>query len=163
SDARGRPVAIYTSEAAREEQGLLGRLLGGNRTLTEPVVRDGRTLGQLTVDVHPVIERTLLERTGLTLAAAPLLAVLPGVLLAASLQRRVSDPIVRLAALVRRVSRERDFSLRAGGGSDDEIGELIAGVNEMLAEIQSRDRALRQHREQLEAQVEARTAELRAL
>ena len=52
--------------------------------------------------------------------------------------------------------------MRVEKSGDDEIGELIGGFNEMLGEIQERDRKLLRHQEQLEQTVEARTAELRA-
>jgi signal transduction histidine kinase/DNA-binding response OmpR family regulator len=44
----------------------------------------------------------------------------------------------------------------------DEIDVLISGFNEMLSQIQSRDRNLQKHRESLEEEVGLRTAELRA-
>jgi PAS domain S-box-containing protein len=44
--------------------------------------------------------------------------------------------------------------------SEDELGSLIDGFNEMLAQIQKRDVALEQHREELEQEVARRTAEL---
>ena len=46
--------------------------------------------------------------------------------------------------------------------ADDEVGDLVAGFNDMLAQIESRDRELSAHREHLEQQVLARTAELQS-
>src|SRR5258706_1775207 len=66
-----------------------------------------------------------------------------------------------LAGAARRVTEERDFSLRAVKRGNDEVGELIDGFNEMLAMIQFRDDQLRQHQEHLEAEVATRTRELR--
>jgi signal transduction histidine kinase/CheY-like chemotaxis protein/HPt (histidine-containing phosphotransfer) domain-containing protein len=83
--------------------------------------------------------------------------------LASRLQRIISVPLVRLAAVTRAVTRERRYDLRAEANrGGDEIGELIGGFNEMLGEIQARDVKLLQHQEQLEQTVETRTAELRA-
>ena len=42
----------------------------------------------------------------------------------------------------------------------DELGLLIEGFNEMLAQIQHRDQEIEHHREHLEEEVAARTAEL---
>jgi signal transduction histidine kinase/DNA-binding response OmpR family regulator len=83
--------------------------------------------------------------------------------LASQLQRIISVPLVRLAAVTRAVTHERRYDLRAeANGRDDEIGELVGGFNEMLGEIQDRDLKLLHHQDLLEQTVEARTAELRA-
>jgi methyl-accepting chemotaxis protein len=81
--------------------------------------------------------------------------------LAARMQRAISDPILMLAQTTRQVTSEKDFSLRAVRGANDEVGVLIDGFNGMLTEIQRRDRALQLARDELELRVEQRTAELR--
>ncbi len=81
--------------------------------------------------------------------------------LAARMQRAISDPILMLAQTTRQVTSEKDFSLRAVRGANDEVGVLIDGFNGMLTEIQRRDQALQLARDELELRVEQRTAELR--
>jgi signal transduction histidine kinase/DNA-binding response OmpR family regulator len=63
-------------------------------------------------------------------------------LLSSRLQKLVSRPVLHLAEIERRVSREKDYSLRAVKEADDELGHLIDGFNQMLAEIQHRDAEL---------------------
>ncbi len=63
-------------------------------------------------------------------------------LLSARLQKLVSRPVLHLAEIEARVSREKDYSLRAVKEADDELGHLIDGFNQMLAEIQHRDAEL---------------------
>ena len=66
----------------------------------------------------------------------------------------MAQPMVALAETARRVSRERDYSVRAAPHTDkDEIAVLIEAFNEMLVQIQERDTALNRAREQLEARV----------
>ncbi len=84
-------------------------------------------------------------------------------LLASRLQRLISDAILKLARIERRISSEKNFSLRVEKSSNDEVGLLIDGFNDMLSEIQKRDRQLEEHRWQLEEQVACRTTELVAL
>jgi TMAO reductase system sensor TorS len=81
--------------------------------------------------------------------------------LAARLQRLISDPILRLAQTAKAVTVLKNYGIRAVKLTDDELGLLIDGFNEMLAEIQQRDYDLQRHRESLEEEVCARTAELR--
>src|SRR6185369_9823676 len=76
------------------------------------------------------------------------------------LQRIVSDPIVRLAQVTRSVALEKNYSVRAERHGADEIGQLIDGFNDMLAQIQERDSALQAARTHLEQRVEERTREL---
>jgi signal transduction histidine kinase/DNA-binding response OmpR family regulator len=81
-------------------------------------------------------------------------------LLSSRLQGVISTPILALAETARIVSTEKDYRVRAVKRSDDEVGRLIDGFNEMLTQIQLRDEELQRHRDHLEQQVRARTAEL---
>jgi len=74
--------------------------------------------------------------------------------------RVLTDPILELARTASAVSTTRDYSLRAQGRSDDELGLLVQAFNGMLERIQDQDRRLAEHREHLEVQVATRTAEL---
>src|SRR5260370_41954825 len=80
--------------------------------------------------------------------------------MAERLQRPISNPILQLAWTAKMVTGSRDYSIRAGKQSEDEVGVLIDGFNEMLAQIQIRDRELSSAREDLERRVEERTLEL---
>jgi TMAO reductase system sensor TorS len=79
---------------------------------------------------------------------------------AARLQQQISGPIVNLAQTMRRVSAEEDYTLRVEGCSQDEIGALIDGFNQMLNQIRQRDSRLERYRQFLEQQVEERTVNL---
>jgi CheY-like chemotaxis protein/class 3 adenylate cyclase/HPt (histidine-containing phosphotransfer) domain-containing protein len=81
-------------------------------------------------------------------------------LISSRLQSVISRPMLELAGTAGEVTQKGDFSLRANRYGDDEIGRLVDSFNEMLAQIQTRDEMLARHREHLEEQVQARTAEL---
>src|SRR5260221_5228538 len=72
----------------------------------------------------------------------------------------MSGPIVNLAHTMRRVSTEQDYSLRVERISQDEVGSLIDGFNQMLGQIRHRDSRLEKYRQFLEQQVEERTINL---
>jgi two-component system, sensor histidine kinase and response regulator len=95
----------------------------------------------------------------ITLAAIAA-ALLTSYWLAARLQQQISGPIVNLAKTMQRVSSEEDYSLRVERSSQDEIGSLIDGFNQMLGQIRHRDSRLEKYRQFLEQQVEERTINL---
>jgi two-component system sensor histidine kinase/response regulator len=128
--------------------------------LARPIVLDGQPVG------HVVIEKdlsVLATRTRAFVGLVGIVLVLAGLVafaLSTPLVTVVAGPIGQLADLARNVSHKRDYSLRAPKDSDDELGQLVDGINEMLTQIQARDRELARHGEQLEAQVADRTRSL---
>jgi signal transduction histidine kinase/CheY-like chemotaxis protein/HPt (histidine-containing phosphotransfer) domain-containing protein len=93
------------------------------------------------------------------------LAFIAALFLAWRLQRSISEPVAALARTSRGIADSKDYTQRvpspAHGAQRDEIGELVAGFNSMLGEIEQRDRDLQHSRDELESQVDARTAQLR--
>lgn len=93
-----------------------------------------------------------------------LFCMIAAVAISAISRRLIARPIVALADTARLVSRDRDYGVRANVRSDaNEIAVLIESFNTMLTQIQERDAALNEARADLEARVEARTAELKAV
>ena len=90
-----------------------------------------------------------------------LTSLLVALVLSSRLQRLVSNPILHLAEVARAVAQDKNYSLRAKKQSNDEIGQLVVGFNEMLAQIQQRDAALQSARGELEIRVTERTADLK--
>jgi PAS domain S-box-containing protein len=81
-------------------------------------------------------------------------------LLAARLQRIISEPISGLANTAIRIAEGRNYDVRAVKHTNDEIGVLIDGFNAMLAQIQARDAKLQRAHDDLELRVADRTHEL---
>ncbi len=76
------------------------------------------------------------------------------------LQQLISAPLTHLSRQMNQVSQYKNFSLRVEKQTEDEIGELIEGFNEMLSQIETRDDQLAHHRRNLEQQVAERTLDL---
>jgi signal transduction histidine kinase len=92
-----------------------------------------------------------------------LTSLLIALALSSKLQRLISDPILQLAQVARSVALEKNYSVRATKQSNDELGQLVDGFNEMLVQIQARDLALQTARDNLEKRVEDRTRELETI
>ena len=128
---------------------------------SHPVMMDGQRVGTiyLVASQQPLRDRIrgYLFLTGFVLAVCCLVVIL----MSTPLQRMVAVPIVQLADTMRTVKAEQRYDIRAPKVQNDEVGTLIDGFNDMLSEVEDRDRKLRRHQEQLESEVTARTAELR--
>jgi len=89
-----------------------------------------------------------------------LVSLLLAFLLSNRLQRLISGPILQLAQVARSVAQDKNYAVRATKESNDELGQLVEGFNEMLAQIQTRDAALLIARDNLEQRITERTQEL---
>lgn len=125
-----------------------------------PVTLADRRIGTVFVRAGLSAIRESIASLVLSGLALSVPALLIAWLAATWLQGLVSGPLSQLAATARRVSREHDFTLRAPGERRDEVGEVARAFNEMLGEIESRDRALADHQRHLGAEIEARTKAL---
>ncbi len=96
----------------------------------------------------------------IVLVIAMAISLVAAYLLSGRLQAVISHPILRLAGTARAISTSRVYTMRADKVSDDELGVLVDDFNDMLGQIELRDRQLREHGDTLEQQVAARTAEL---
>ena len=136
---------------------------GSRVLLAHRIVFQGKTEGIVYIAAQ-LTETGHRARQYLLIAVGVLvICMLAAMLISGMARKLVARPIVALAETARRVSRERDYSVRAAPHPDnDEIAVLIAAFNEMLVQIQDRDTALNRARDQLEARVQERTAALRA-
>ena len=110
---------------------------GNDLTVSEPIVQDGHPLGRvyLRSDLTGLWQR-------FELYGAISLLILAGSIglafwLSATLQKRISNPIIALAATAREITGNRNFSVRAARTTDDELGDLTEAFNTMLDQIQA--------------------------
>ncbi|WP_447969397.1 response regulator [Nitrospira sp. M1] len=92
-----------------------------------------------------------------------ILVTLLAFMLSSRLQGAITGPVTELTALVRRITKKKDYSLRLKKHTDDEVGTLIDGFNDMLEQIQERDKQLLQSQEQLEERIQRATEEVMQL
>jgi PAS domain S-box-containing protein len=128
--------------------------------LRQPVKVDKEVVGMLVLrgDLRPMWANLMHEFALLGVAILGCFSV--ALVLASRFNGFISNPIFSLIRTATAVSREKNYAMRATKQSDDELGVLTDKFNEMLSEIEARDAALRHHRDQLEKNVAARTAEL---
>jgi len=136
---------------------------GSHVMLARRIIFQGKPEGTVYI-VAELKETTQRARQYLMIALAVLLICMgTGLLISSTARKTLVRPLVALAETARRVSRERDYSVRAEAPPDkDEVAVLVEAFNEMLVQIQERDTALNRGREELEVRVQERTAALRA-
>ncbi|MDJ0851468.1 MAG: EAL domain-containing protein [Myxococcota bacterium] len=168
-DARGDLFASYDRDEARADcrathgQWMEGELDDRQVGVSVPIVVNGESIGTLLLWSAPL---DLAERLPGYASIAVLVMLASGLgslPLASYLQRFISDPILGLVETSKRVSNKRDFSLRAVRHGGDEVGALVDAFNEMLDQVEARDKLLERHRGSLEQEVNRRTAELISL
>lgn len=128
-----------------------------------PIHFEGETIGNILLVADLSVWKHSQVNSLITAAGVFLLSMLVAFLLSSRLQKVVTEPILKLASMARRISQEEDFSLRAEKSFSDEIGLLVDDFNDMLDQIQSRDMELYHINEQLEEKVNRRTQELTEL
>jgi PAS domain S-box-containing protein len=125
-----------------------------------PITMQDEKVGTIyvTCDLYEFNDR--LKRAAVVAMLVLGISLLAAFFLSMRLQRVISGPVLQLAQAVRTVALEKTYSVRAKKESNDELGQLVDGFNEMLVQIQARDAALQTAREDLEARVVERTTEL---
>jgi two-component system, sensor histidine kinase len=155
----GRPGAP-TSQPERLGQ-FRAAFENGILAIHRPVLLDGQFVGAIYVEADLREVRARVSRSIAIILAVLAISALLAYLLAARLQHVISDPVIHLAQTAKAVSVLKNYAIRAKRTTDDELGMLIDGFNEMLSQIQRRDAELELRRDSLEEEVGARTAELR--
>jgi signal transduction histidine kinase/CheY-like chemotaxis protein/HPt (histidine-containing phosphotransfer) domain-containing protein len=127
-----------------------------------PIVNAGEPVGRFIVvgdtsDLIPQLFENLRYK-----AIGGALALVVGLVVAARFQRGITSPLRSLTEAMARIRESHDYGSRVEATTRDEVGILVDGFNEMLAEIRERDRRIDEHLQDLERQVADRTQDLRA-
>ena len=92
--------------------------------------------------------------------AISIVTFLAATLLSTPLRRRITRPLEELAFAAQSVTSTGDCGIRVRPAGHDELGRLVTNFNGMLAQIETNEQELRDHRDRLEARVEERTRDL---
>jgi len=114
-----------------------------------PIELNGKNIG--TVQIHATLAPvyTQLRLKVAIIGTILIISALFAFALSSQLHKFVSQPILTLANTAHEVSRFKDYSIRATKENDDELGALVDAFNEMLAQIQQRQRDLQERTAEL--------------
>jgi len=118
--------------------------------LYTPISLDGEIIGHLSMTSNlDQIHEQLLADSGVV-GIILVISILIAWVLAAVLQASISAPVLSLARTMTEVKSRKDYSLRAEWTSNDELGMLTAGFNDMLNQVRMRDLELKEARDRAE-------------
>lgn len=136
------------------------RFRGNFLTLWRDIIFDENKIGfvYIKADLKPFYRQ--IKNYLLIMGAVMIFSAFLSFFLATKFRKNISAPILSLAESMKNVSNNKNYSIRLRSTSKDELGSLITGYNEMLEQIETRDKELEKHRHNLESEVETRTQEL---
>ena len=133
---------------------------GDRLHLSRPILLNNKVLGTFVLTMSTELLEKRLSRWVSTIILISAMALLVAFLITSKLHKVISGPIGNLVDVATRVSKTKDYSIRATSASDDEVGALVESFNEMLKEVGQRDEALSVAHDTLEVRVHERTDEL---
>ncbi|MEZ5512545.1 MAG: response regulator [Steroidobacteraceae bacterium] len=136
-------AAMISEALARGSDFEAGRQLHLNSIeVLYPVTLREETIGYVYVRAGLLQLYLDLLFSSLIILAVIVLGGIAAVRLSDRLQRRLVAPLLDLAVSMRHVTQSQDFTQRVQNREQGEIGQLIAGFNDMLEQLQLRDTRL---------------------
>jgi signal transduction histidine kinase len=163
----GSLPSVYSSKTLHE---ILKSIKNKKEILvTEPVIWKGKVLGNVLLITSMDTVRKKTRDNLKSMLSFLTISIVLALFLAFWLERIISGPILRLAAVTRKIQETLDYSIRVKKEALDETGILYDGFNDMLQSIEDRkkerdifEQKLKEVQEKLEIRVLERTKELNA-
>lgn len=126
--------------------------------VNQPIEYQGERFGTISLIANTSLLQGRIVRLFGVSGLIIILILLFSYLLANELQRLFLRPIYKLVDVVKQITDFSDFSVRIDKYSEDEIGTLYDGFNEMMARIEKREEERKKNREELQSTIAELTA-----
>ncbi|MBN2106878.1 MAG: PAS domain S-box protein [Deltaproteobacteria bacterium] len=123
----------------------------GHLHIITPIMISREKIGTMVIGDDMSSIKTAMKKDGIILLCVMLIAIGIAYFLTNRLQGLIVGPVLDLARTADRISREKDYSIRAENQSSDETGMLIGAFNAMLDSLQEKDFVLREREERFRA------------
>lgn len=159
----GKEVASFIrsgSETVEENEILhqTGHLFTStNLHIRRPVSLDNEEIGWVYLQYNLRHYYDEMKEMFIIISACMVIALFVAYLVSIKLQSILTKPVLDLMNVATRVTKDKDYSIRATKQSSDELGMLTEAFNDMLDTIQQRDVALQKSHNTLEDRVKERT------
>jgi signal transduction histidine kinase len=128
--------------------------------ISYPIVLNEKTIGHVAIRADMTQLNTRLRWFILSISLASMLLFGVAHFICSRLHRVITEPLSDMIDTMKVVTSMQDYSQRVTYWTEDELSVLINSFNNMLSQIQDRDRELEAHRDRLEELVSKRTCEL---
>ena len=171
-DAEGKPFATYQRDAKFDlpasmhlaaEQAENHWFGHDDVIVVHEIVFNHTRIGYIYMesDLQQLFQR--LQSYGLIVLIVLVASLAAALAISRAVRNSIADPIRSVAELAQGIASNKDYSARArADGQMAELKILIEAFNEMISQIEQRDRSLRKAHDELELRVEQRTSELAA-
>jgi len=171
TDKSGQVVAFYWRDKSKEfsarsdclvDQTYISKFTSSHFDLLQPIIFTGQNkIGELHIrqDLDDLNKR--FKIFSIILFLIFLLASIVAMFLSIQIQGFISTPIINLTALAEKITKNKDYSLRANSDRKDEVGKLFIAFNLMLDTLDQQNKDLIDAKQMLEDKVDERTAELK--
>ena len=160
NEAAGRRMLSLSDDFGSYHSARYRFVEDGSLELVQPVIVSDEIIGTVYLQASREGLHRKIAHYRWIVAAVVFMSLFSAVLFAVLVQRRVSDPLLSLAEMARRISHEDNYTLRMRGHTGGEVGILFEAFNRMLDQIQHSKDALAQANDELEERVVRRTEQL---
>jgi len=171
TDESGKIVALYWRDKNKEfseltdclkDQAYISKFTFSHFDLLQPIIFFGeKKVGELHIrqDLNGLNKR--FKIFSIVLFLIFLLASIVAIFLSIRIQGFISNPILNLTSLAEKITKNKDYSLRANPDRKDEVGKLMLAFNLMLDTLDQQNKDLVDAKQMLEEKVDERTTELK--
>ncbi len=160
NDATGRMMSSFSNNFRSYHTARYRFVESGSLELIQPVIVSDEVIGSVYLQASREGLHRKIAHYRWIVAAVVFMSLFSAVLFAVLVQRRVSDPLLSLAEMARRISLEDNYTLRMRGHAGGEVEILFEAFNRMLDQIQLSKDALAKANDELEERVARRTEQL---
>ena len=146
------PLPTITGSGFHEQGGILH--------VYEPVVLEDEVIGGVYLQYDMAFAYAGLLRSGLVEVGTELLLLLALFIMLSRFVKKFTLPIAQLHEASKQILLSGDYAVRVQKITRDEFGDLSDAFNDMLAQVQARDKKLAETAIELEERVRLRTREL---
>ena len=160
-------LLLFSSYPANKNQGSILKniipediLIGNQITIFQSIDQGKQRLGMISVTRSlDDLNQKMAEYLQVGILSALIIFIII-ILITFWYQSSLTKPLMELTTVAKKISLEKDYTIRASKISFDEFGSLTDTFNEMLSSLQFSNSQLRLANEDMEQRVERRTKEL---
>ncbi|MEI6701998.1 MAG: histidine kinase dimerization/phospho-acceptor domain-containing protein, partial [Deltaproteobacteria bacterium] len=127
------------------------------RPVTDP---DGNGVGEVLITASVEKVFIMLKQFMFIVIFIFVVALIIVYIIAGFVQKLISEPVRHMSEFMQSISASNNYSVRLNPSRKDELGSLMLCFDEMIERVQEQEKQLQSYNQDLEQQVQARTAQL---